>query len=58
MLKNDLVLRAAKGQKTERIPVWLMRAAAFFLRAGIVPPVAGGVARSFFFGVTDVQLRV
>src|SRR6185369_2924519 len=27
MLKNDLVLRAAKGQKTERIPVWLMRQA-------------------------------
>ena len=27
MLKNDLVLRAAKGQVTERIPVWLMRQA-------------------------------
>lgn len=27
MLKNDLVLRAAKGEKTERIPVWLMRQA-------------------------------
>ena len=27
MLKNDLLLRAAKGEKTERIPVWLMRQA-------------------------------
>ena len=26
-LKNDLLLRAAKGEKTERIPVWLMRQA-------------------------------
>src|SRR5882724_11246585 len=27
MLKNDLLLRAAKGETTERIPVWLMRQA-------------------------------
>jgi uroporphyrinogen decarboxylase len=27
MLTNDLLLRAAKGEETERIPVWLMRQA-------------------------------
>ena len=27
MLKNDLLLRAAKGEKIERTPVWMMRQA-------------------------------
>ena len=26
-LKNDLLIRAAKGEKTERVPVWMMRQA-------------------------------
>lgn len=30
-LKNDLVLRALKGEKTERVPVWMMRQAGRYL---------------------------
>jgi uroporphyrinogen decarboxylase len=27
LLQNDLLLRAARGEKTERVPVWMMRQA-------------------------------
>ena len=27
MIQNDIILKAARGEKTERIPVWLMRQA-------------------------------
>lgn len=30
-LKNDLILRALKGEKTERVPVWMMRQAGRYL---------------------------
>src|ERR1041385_4774449 len=53
MLQNDLLLRTARGEKTERTPVWLMR------QAGRVLPEyrkVRGQAKDFISFVKDPGL--
>src|ERR1035438_7186336 len=53
MLQNDLLLRAAKGEEVERVPVWLMR------QAGRILPEYRAVrakSKNFIEFVKNVEL--
>ena len=44
--------------RTGPLAAFLLRVSSFLLAGGWTPPIAGGVARQFFFGVDPVRLEV